>query len=654
MLASRWDVILFRALVRLAPTLLFLSVLNVITPDALARSADPSRNSSRAILFGGSCDEGARQNSFLGSLDLLASGLVKSGWDVRPLYEGDIARCTLASGDSACQGSTPSEDCCPAYADRRNWSVESLAAASGKPAASIGRASVRELLESLDQASHDLKSGDQLLIAINTHGYGYAQPGQTELKHYICVSSDAPHGRVTWTNPDTGSINSAPSGLFSIDDSRLQNRLQKLKGAGVKLAFLDDSCNSGGSVPSFSPYGCVMTATGSQQENVSPIYSGTIVVGSKPVMESSGTDTFFNLADLLNLQPPQLARLSLGHPHRLTMEELWLKMLSHSRMSSDTPEFSGYLEEQKSVDDLNTWLNTLTHDVAFRSENSPFSDCTECTKDSSLPLEEYASRFLTPELIPAPNLFKDQNYLHVVQNYWPAPGYADQFDEVQPLDPASISAKLRSTNAAWSSLESPYHALVEQERTPLRELRNVNMSIQLDFSNALLDGTIDLFDTVVSKINGTSVFFYPISAIGPGLLEVMDVFVTPDSLNFAAYTRLAADTVTYQMNAYKLQHDAYTSGLPDHYSSAFADMLVNAETNAWNSLSSDARDLIKKYFQTLASLRKQERVLLNELPVNARVDLAEARMYSYLGFQDHTGRSDANFNACSDFTFKTY
>jgi len=47
-------------------------------------------------------------------------------------------------------------------------------------------------------------------------------------------------------------------------------------------------------------------------------------------------------------------------------------------------------------------------------------------------------------------------------------------------------------------------------------------------------------------------------------------------------------------------------------------------------------------------------VLLNELPLNARVDLAEARMYSYLGFRDHTGRSDANFNACSDFTLKTY
>jgi hypothetical protein len=624
------------------------------SPTSTQTSSDPSspvmpNGASRAIIFGGSCDDGARQNSFLGSLNLLASGLVKSGWDVHPLYEGDIARCTVPSSDGACQGSAPSADCCPSYADMSGWSVDSLAAASGKPASSIGRASVQNLLNSLDQASQDLKSGDQLLVAINTHGFGYAQPGTTKTKHYICVSSDAPHGRVTWTDPNSGSAASGISGLFSIDDPRLQTRLQALKDAGIKLAFLDDSCNSGGSVPSFSQYGCVMTATGSQQENVSQVYSGTVVVGSKTTMASSGTDTFYNLADLLNSQSSQLSPLSLGHAHHLTMEELWLRMLSHSRMSSDTPEFSGYLDEQKSVDDLNTWLNTLTHDVAFHGQNSPLSNCTNCTKDSSQPLEDYASQFLSPEL----NSSNDQNYLRVVQNYWAAPGYSDQFDDVQPVDPSSMNSKLSSTRSAWNALESQYSALVSQESSSLQEIKSVNMNIQLDFSGALA-GTADLFNSVVSKVNGTSVFFYPVSDNGPGLLEVMDSFSTPDSPDFSGTTQAAADALSYQMNAYKLQHDAYVSGLSSDYAPAFASMLVQAETSAWNSLSVNSRNLVKKDFQTLASLRKQERVLLTELPLNARVDLVEARMYSYLGFRDTAGRTNSNLNGCSDFTLKNY
>jgi hypothetical protein len=650
-MGMRGNHVFLRSFWQLASALALLSFANQ-SAFAMSKATPPAPiGTARAIIFGGSCDEGARQNSFLGSFNLLASGLVKNGWDVRPLYEGDIARCTIPSSDSACQGSMPSADCCPSYADMSAWSVDSLAAASGKPASSIGRASAQNLLTSLDQAAQDLKSGDQLLVAINTHGYGYAQPGTTETKHYICVSSDAPHGRVTWTDPNSGSTASGISGLFSIDDPRLQTRLQSLKDAGIKLAFLDDSCNSGGSVPSFSQYGCVMTATGSQQENVAQVYSGTVVVGSKAIMASSGTDTFYNLADLLNSQPQQLSQLSLGHAHRLTMEELWLRMLSHSRMSSDTPEFSGYLDEQKSVDDLNTWLNTLTHDVAYHGQNSPFSTstCTDCTKDSSQPLEDYASQLLSPEL----NSSNDQNYLRVVQNYWAAPGYSDQFDDVQPVDPSSINSKLNSTNSIWNTFESQYSALVSQESAPLQEIKSVNMGIQLDFSGVLA-GTEDLFNSVVSKVNGTSVFFYPVSESGPGLLEVMDSFTTPDSPDFSGTTQMAADTVSYQMNAYKLQHNAYTSGLSSAYAPAFAAMLVQAETSAWNSLSTGARDVIKKDFQTLAALRKQERVLLTELPVNARVDLVEARMYSYLGFRDRAGRTNANLNGCSDFTLRNY
>jgi hypothetical protein len=594
---------------------------------------------NRAILFGGSCDDGAKQNSFLQSFNLLASGLVKNGWDVHPLYEGDVARCSIPTNNSACQGSSPSLDCCPAYADMSGWSVDSLAAASGKPASSIGRGSARELLNSLDQASQDLKSGDQLLIAINTHGFGYAQPGTTETKHYICVSSDDPHGRVSWLDPNTGSTSSGKSGLFPIDDPQLLSRLQKLKDAGVKLAFLNDSCYSGGTIPSFAQYGCVMSATGSQQENVSASYQANTA--------TSWTDTTYNLADLLTSSSSNLEQLSLGHGNRLTMEELWLRMLSHSRMSSDTPEFSGYLEEQRSIDDLNTWLNGVDHDVTYHGEKSPYASCTDCSKDSSQPLQDYGSQFLAPSLDPA----KNQSYLSIAQNYWPAPGYSDAFDEIKPLDPSAISSKLSGTNAQWSALEAQYSALASLESGALAELKSVNMNIQLNFDGALA-GTEALYNTIIATTNGTTVFLYPVSSGGPGLLEVMDNFTTPDDSSFASQTEVALGSITYKMNAYKLQHDSYMSGIPDSYQDALAAMLVKAETAAWNNLSQDAKNIIKKNFKILSGLRNQERVLLRKLPVNARTDLAEARMYSYLSFRDRSGRTNSNLNQCSDFTFR--
>jgi hypothetical protein len=623
------------------------------TPDILpATSSAPAALSgnNRAILFGGNCDEGAKKNSFLPAFNLLASGLVKNGWDVRPLYEGDIARCSIPANDSACQGSSPSLDCCPAYADMSGWSPDSLAAASGKPASTIGRASAREFLNSLDQASQDLKSGDQLLISINTHGFGYAQSGTTETKHYICVSSDDPHGKVTWTDPNTGSIGSAKSGLFPIDDPQLLSRLQKLKDAGVKLAFLNDSCFSGGTIPSFAQYGCVMSATGSQQENMSVAPSGTVYAGNNKTMTvTSWTDTNYNLADLLTSSPSKLAQLSLTHSNRLTMEELWLRMLSHSRMAGDTPEFSGYIEEQRSIDDLNTWFHGLDYDVTYRSQKSPYASCTDCSKDSSQPLQDYGSQFLTPFLDSA----KNQNYFAVVQNYWPAPGYTDTFDEIKPLDPSSISAKLTGISSQWSALEAQYSGLASRESAALEDLKSVNMNIQLNFDGALA-GTEGLFNTIAASSNGTSVFFYSVSPSGPGLLEVMDNFSTPDDSDFASETLVALGSVTYKMNAYKLQHDSFLSGIPDSYQGVLADMMVKAETAAWNNLSQDAKNTVKKDFKILSGLRNQERILLGELPTNASTDLVEARMYSYLSFRDRSARTNSNLNQCSDFTFRNF
>ena len=98
----------------------------------------------------------------------------------------------------------------------------------------------------------------------------------------------------------------------------------------------------------------------------------------------------------------------------------------------------------------------------------------------------------------------------------------------------------------------------------------------------------------------------------------MDNFSTPDDSDFASQTLVALGSVTYKMNAYKLQHDSYISGLPDSYHGVLANMMVKAETTAWNNLSQDAKNTVKKDFKILSGLRNQERTLLRELPMNAR------------------------------------
>jgi hypothetical protein len=89
----------------------------------------------RAILFGGSCEEGEATNDFHPNFIQIATQLNSSGWDVRPSFAGDSAHCAGTAADP-----------CPTGVNVAEWSSDSIAQAAGKDPSTVGRASKASLL----------------------------------------------------------------------------------------------------------------------------------------------------------------------------------------------------------------------------------------------------------------------------------------------------------------------------------------------------------------------------------------------------------------------------------------------------------------------------------------------------------------------------
>ena len=109
-----------------------------------------------------------------------------------------------------------------------------------------GKNSKKELLDQLDRLllgkSPAAKKGDELLIAFSTHG-------TSGVRHDVCLSDGT---------------------LLPVDDPDLLERLFKAKTRGVRLAFIDDSCYSGASIPILGKYGCTVTT----QNSIAPSQAG--------------------------------------------------------------------------------------------------------------------------------------------------------------------------------------------------------------------------------------------------------------------------------------------------------------------------------------------------------------------------------------------
>lgn len=93
----------------------------------------------------------------------------------------------------------------------------------------------------------EIKSGDQLIVYISTHG---AQKTDKEKTHKIATSGAASEDLTTLSN----------ASLVSMD--RLQNLVSLAEKKGVKLALLDFSCHSGATLALKNPNTCIITASG--------------------------------------------------------------------------------------------------------------------------------------------------------------------------------------------------------------------------------------------------------------------------------------------------------------------------------------------------------------------------------------------------------
>lgn len=97
--------------------------------------------------------------------------------------------------------------------------------------------------------NNEIKSGDQLMIIINTHG-GAKETG--DLSHKIAVTG----GAVTDTNTLAGST------TVSLDE--LQEIIQLTNKKGIKLGIIDMTCHSGATLAlkEKAPNTCIITSTG--------------------------------------------------------------------------------------------------------------------------------------------------------------------------------------------------------------------------------------------------------------------------------------------------------------------------------------------------------------------------------------------------------
>lgn len=262
---------------------------------------------SRAIVLGGNC-EGAwnrtgEHNLFADTMSKLSKNLNKRGWQVESLFD----------------------DAPEAYAKRNQL-----------PSSEVKTSTRQDLLDSLDKAISDkLGANDQLLLSINTHGF----PGS------FCMSD----------------------GNMAADDPRLLMRLQKLKDAGVRLAFTDSSCHGGRSVAQYSRFGCVVAG----QTWNAPAHGGT-VNASLAALLADDDDTLKKL-DLPAFGPGGIVRAKPGPDGKITLEEVFVGQLVSDRFGLNHAEISGFDDGN----DMAEFVASLQEGYGWKPRR-PLADVSSC------------------------------------------------------------------------------------------------------------------------------------------------------------------------------------------------------------------------------------------------------------------------------------
>jgi hypothetical protein len=291
----------------------------------------------------------------------------------------------------------------------------------------------------------------------------------------------------------------------------------------------------------------------------------------------------------------------------------------------------------------------LDGDVTYRRGNTPFTSSPGPNVYTAAPLTGYAQTYLNPLTDPTVQA-TDAN---LVASNWLSPGFVGTFDSVSSKTVPALQAQLGQFQGQWNSWISQFNALAAQEKPLLDDLASLNMTVTWSFTGALA-GTEDLLNTVLPTVQGQAAFAFPTSTTGNPWIVLESNFDTPSDPDFMGDTSVAVDSVAYFMNAYKLSHDSYISGLADSYSGVLIAMIQQAEKDAWNAAAPATQKRMENDFQQLTALRNQERTFLNELPVDILSYLAQARMYAYLNYRKQAALIDPNLSQCGDFVLKRY
>ena len=627
---------------------------------ALLAQSGPAWAVNRAIVFGGNCDGPTDRNSFLYNMATASSALSKNGWQVENLYSGASARCTLLHSDPKCSATPPSADCCPLGVDPQGWNVSIYAKIAGIAPEEIQVASKDNLVKALNDAQ-SLGPSDQLLILFETHG-SPAVPAML-YGHGVCGDGSVSIGAQKFDS------DAKPDPFYGA--------LDQLKAKGVKMAIIDDSCYSGGSITDFGSYGCVLSAGTSNRPTTELPGSVALV----DLLTSQDADQHSGLTPIASLDALELDHLdpASGSSHRLSMEELFVKSL----FAGNSLLLSERLREIDGFSPGNAFAETLASQMIPSDPNGDEVDLyPDFNVNSSAawsdPAAMNAVNLQVQELLglidgsviypPAATGDLSQE-LRIVATYTKDleneayPRFSPAFDT--PLAQASIPADIRKHLSGYQDLAAQYVSEDQHLRDITARILESKFPIQFQFTG-ILAGAEDAFWKAFGSSSGSSARLTD-SATGKITnvtlwTNVMnEVDLSPENLENWA------DGLV-RMIASQMQTQGFQGINPD-FKVALAHMLASSVQEGWSGIAPDQRAALKQLYQELESAQTAQFNVYSLLQdhdnfrtaVNLRI--GQNQLFNFLNYRRFLLNNSATLEparkedlgqlkACSDFVLR--
>lgn len=575
--------------------------------------AEPHPGRWRAIVFGGVDLASQAENNFQKSMTDLSASLVKSGWEVVPLF-GNEAACTHCSS---------------------SWSVDPIAKAAGIDPSQVPHASKHELLKTLDLAIHDLGEGDQLLVDINTHGIVASYHGVPTTRLAVFDENDPRSLRENFMDSSGNQI-----GTMLVNDVEIVARYQKLKEKGVHLAFGNDSCFSGPTVKVLEAYGCVITQTSAAKYGLGSPVSDSIVA-------------------LINKNTSELTPVTVGQTRQVTMEDVFLRSTTYATYGINSPyyttpfagvlepQFSAYLGQYDSVEAISgNWLFKLPkREMVLENNQLNYTGGAQDFTELKNFVQTYVAQGLDPN---------DDLSFQAIANFHLKP-MMNVLVSSKVDSPSELVNKVMNLDSDLKNASLQYSALQAEQ---------ADIQAKVESSGVLVGYTFDpeyaavqtLFEQAIQSLNGKGLILsrtssnsmsspwisIELSTSGP----IPQRFFSPDDSRFLAQASIAAMTISNEMAK------SWPSAQSTAFKSSLSAMIMNAEKTAWENASDEAKASLGR-LNELPKIQSEVSQMANLGDGRSLIKLAiEARIYSYLIHHKAAASSDPDVQACQGFTLK--